>query len=195
MRISCVLNAQEARETSADLIVFPEGVSRKEIKEAYTANPDSIIVGAVVENGRSKGLLMYQHQNKINYLKVESDGRTEGSNNIQQNPIYEMPNICIGVLICRDVDHVEFACKVIDQIKSSNRELKVLCVPADMGSYWFSNDILEPKYEGVNVVLCNHTKTYQPPSRCQSFVTDIFRNKIKVQNKHEPISIQLSMLE
>ena len=184
-----MLNAQEVGGAPADLIVFPEGACHKEIQEASTKNPNSIIVGAIVEDGRSRGLLIHHGQNKIEYLKVESDDRTEGSQNVQQCPVYEMPDICIGVLICKDIDSVEFARKVIDRIKSSSCALKLLCVPADMMSDWFSDEKLPPKYEGVHVVLCNHTKTYQ--FRCQSFVTDMLGNKINVQKQHKPVYAQL----
>lgn len=197
MRISCVLNAQEVGETPADLIVFPEGVCNEEIQKTCIANPDSIIVGTEVYGGYCRGLLMHRHHNKINYLKIKSDKRTsKGSEDLLrspllQSPVYEMSNICIGVLICMDVDYVDFASTVINQIKSSNCELKLLCVPADMGSEWFSMDTLLPAHQGVHVVLCNHTKTYQFPSRCQSFVTDMFGKKIAVQNQHEPVCVQL----
>ena len=187
MRISCVLAARELNAESADLIVFPEGVCRKEIEDAELSNLDAVIAAAVVENGYSRGVLLHRGQNRIDYLKVETDGRTVGTGNHQQNPVYEFGSFCIGVLICMDIDKPDFSRTVVEKIRASSAKLKFLCVPADMGDYWFSGDSLPfpNRFEGVHVILCNHVKTHQ--ARCKSFVTDIVGKKLVVQQDHEPI--------
>ncbi len=191
MRISCVLEAAQLSMATAipDLIVFPEGVSETEVKEPCSAYPDSMIVAAITEDGRSRGLLLHQRQNQIDYLEVATDGRTIGSGNTHQIPVYESRDVCIGVLICMDVDHVAFSQSVIAAVTSSESRLKLLCLPGDMGSYWFSGDTVSSRFEGMHVILCNHTKTHQ--DRCKSFVTDTHRRKIVVQTSIEPLHIQL----
>ena len=48
MRISCAPSARGLNAESADLIVFPEGVCRKEIEDAELSNPDAVIAAAIV---------------------------------------------------------------------------------------------------------------------------------------------------
>lgn len=191
MRVSCIVRSCELNDQSVDLIVFPEGVSWKEIEEAGAARPDALIAGAVVENGRSRGILRHRGQNLIDYLKVGTDGRTEGTGNTQQHPVYVHGKACIGMLICMDIDHVAFSNAVINGIKSSAASLKLLCVPADMGSHWMAGDSLlfPQRYTGVHVILCNHIKAHQ--SRCNSFIADKEGNKIVVQRNREPIYAEL----
>jgi len=189
MRVSCVLIARELNAESADLIVLPESVCWKEIEEAELYNPDAVIVAAVVEEDHSRGILRHRGQDRIDYLKVGTDGRTVGTGNLQQNPVYEFGDICIGVLICMDIDHIDFSLTVIENIKSSSASSKFLCVPADMRSEWFGGDSLQfpQKFEGIHVILCNHAKIYQAQARCKSFITDTNSKKIVVQQDREPI--------
>jgi hypothetical protein len=189
MRISCVIAASELDAVPADLIVFPEGVCRREIEKAQSFYPEAVIVAAIVENGFSRGVLLHGGRNRIDYLKVESDGRTVGSGDHQQVPIYEFEDVCIGVLICMDVDCLLFSRAVIEKVRTSSAKLKLLCVPADMTSDWFSGDALSSVFEAIHVVLCNHTKTHQ--ARCKSFVTDMHGRKIVVQDQDEPIHAEL----
>ncbi len=191
MRVSCILSGSELNDKPVDLIVFPEGVCWNDIEETGLTHPDALIVGAVVENGKSRGILRHRGQNQIDYLKVETDKRTEGTGNTQQNPVYVHGKMCIGVLICMDIDHVEFSSAVINSVKSSSANLKLLCVPADMGAYWMNGNTLpfSGRYTGIHVILCNHVKTHQ--SRCKSFITDKEGNKIVVQNNREPICAEL----
>lgn len=191
VRISCVLTAHQLDTAPADLIVFPEGILPEEIKNAQAFHPDSMIVGAIVEDGRSRGLLLHRGQNRIDYLKITTDGRTVGSGNLQQNPVYQFGGVCVGVLICMDVDHVEFSRAVIEKIRSTSIKLKLMCIPADMGAYWFSGDRLPwpQMFEGIHVILCNHTKTHQV--RCKSFITDAHGKKVAVQSEDEPIHAEL----
>ena len=190
VRVLCVLTASELGTVEPDLIVFPEGTDCKEIKEAQSSYPNSVIVGAIVDNGHSRGVLLHRGQkNRIYYLKVETDGRTKGTGNVKQEPVYEFGDVCIGVLICMDIDHTEFSQAVIESIKSSSASLKFLCVPADMGPEWFPDDRLPfpEKFDGIHVILCNHIKTHGVVARCKSFITDTNGNKIVKQRESEPI--------
>jgi len=191
MKIACALTASEVETINPDMIIFPEGVDLKEIEQVRLSNINAIIIGAIVENDCSRGILMHRGSNKIEYLKVETDGRTNGSNDTKQNPVYEFDNICVGLLICMDIDNPDFSKIVIDKIISSSAKLKLLCVPADMGSHWFADNNLQAphKFKGINVILCNHTKTHQ--DRCKSFITDTQGRKIRVQDDKEPIYAEL----
>lgn len=193
MRISCVLAARELHSVLTDLIVFPEGICWEEIVAAQSSHPGSIIVGAIVENGCSRGLLLHRGVNRIDYLKVENDGRTIGTGNLRQNPVYVLGDVCIGILICMDIINGAFSQTVIKKIKSTPAKLKLLCVPADMADYYFSGQILATpqNFEGINVILCNHTNAH-PQDRCKSFVTDTHGKKVVVQNYVEPIHAELS---
>jgi predicted amidohydrolase len=186
MRVACVIKASELKELAAELIVFPEGVRRAEILAAQSSHPDAVVVGAVVENRRSRAALLHRGLNQIDYLKARSDGRTIGTGDARQDAVYDSGTLCIGVLICMDIDHVELSQAVIDTIRSSPANLKVLCIPADMSSDW--NVLNCPKrFEGIYVVLCNHTLSYQGISRCQSFIADTSGRRIVVQAQDEPI--------
>jgi len=169
MNVSCVRQIGNIKHGYTDLILFPEGASLGVLHKAASKYPNAIVVGAVEINKSSVGLLFHRNQEKIIYFKVTSDGRTKGSGDISQWPMYEDKNVCVGVLVCMDVNHVEFSNKVISKIRSSDCDKRIICVPADMGSDWFSNSNIGAKYKGVNVVLCNSDRTHKPG--CQHFVT------------------------
>lgn len=193
MRISCVLKAAQIDEENTDLIVFPEGVSWPEIAIAHLKYPNSIIVGAIEENGKCRGILLYNGQNQIDYLKIGTDGRTEGTENLQRDPVcelYELKNMCLGVIICMDIQLTDFVKSIITKIRLSKSKYKFVCIPADMTADWFRGDTIPTQYEGVYFILCNHTKTYLS-NRCKSFITDTHCNKIKVQEGEEPIHVDL----
>lgn len=104
----------------------------REIEAASIENPSAIIVVAIEESGRGRGVLLHHGENRIDYLKLGTDGRTSGTDNVQQNPVYETGNLCVGVLICMDIQHRAFSWAVIERVRSSECELKLVCVPADM---------------------------------------------------------------
>ena len=176
MRISCILKASEldAAALYPDLILFPEGINENEVERACSSHVDTMIVGAVTEDGRNRGLLLHRGQNRIDYLKIGDDGRTAGGEEPEQLPVFESDDVCIGVVICMDIEIKlgRFSRTVIERIRSSESQFKLLCIPADMASHWFDGDNLSSgTFDGVNVALCNHTKTHQ--ERCKSFVADV----------------------
>jgi len=189
MRISCAITANDLSADSSDIIVFPEGTSREVIHETSSLHQNAMIVGAIEEDGFSRGVLCHRGKQLIEYLKVTSDGRTKGSGNLQQSPVFESGRACIGVLVCMDVDKIEFSRCVIEKLRQSAAEIKILCVPANMGSQWFSNQELPPQYHGVYVALCNNN-TYQ--IRCKSFVADPYGRKLVEQREHEAIYVDAS---
>jgi hypothetical protein len=192
MIISCVIDANELLGMPSDIIVFPERVALGELKKAQASHPNAIIVGAVVDKGRyCRGVILHKSRNRIAYLKVLSDGHTKGSEYLQQNPVYHNADVCIGMVICKDVDQGEFTRAVVDKIRGSTAQWKILCIPANMHSDWFQADTLPfpQRFAGVYVVLCNH-KDY--PQRCKSFIADTRGAKIRIQNGIEPIRADLA---
>ncbi len=192
MRVSCVLDLKNLGAEKSDVIVFPEGISRIELQRAGSAHAASIVVGAFEENGYSRGLLLHRGQSRIEYLKVESDHlHTKGSRKTRQRPIYDRGDMCVGVLICMDVDHVEFSRAVVDAVKSSNAGKKLICVPADMAPHWFPGEtLLGPMSEGVHVAVSNGMRTHGKARR-KSFVTDTRGRIIATQKGDEALHVQL----
>src|SRR2546428_4686154 len=83
----------------------------------------------------ARNVLWHDGANRIEYWKVGTDGRTKGSGNLPQAPpVYEFAEICVGVVICMDINagFGAFCWVVTDRIRSSTRPWKFLCVPADM---------------------------------------------------------------
>lgn len=191
MRISCVTAARELDAVSTDLIVFPEGVCQEEIQQAQSSHRDAVIVGAVVESGIVRGVLQFRGLNLIHYRKIGTDGRTTGTGDHNQNPVYELRGMCIGVLICMDIQD-PFSTTVIDNIKSSSANLKLLCIPADMASAsGFDISKFPERFEGIYVIFCNHTKTHKDEDRCKSFIMNTHGKNVAPQSHGEPIHADL----
>ena len=191
MYVSCVSTDRELAGVPADVIVFPERVSLWKMEAAQRCRPHSFIAGAVVDDSYCRGVLFHRGENQIDYLKVGQDTITDGSRNLDQNPVFESGNVCIGMIICRDIQNVIFTQAVTDKIKKSQAKLKFLCVPAAMDSSWFNSESLMglEKYEGMHVIVCNHTSAHE--DRCKSFVTDTHGRKVCVQNDKEPLHVEL----
>ena len=187
MRIACVIAATELDANPTDVIVFPEGVNASELFDASAMHPESVVIGAIEEDGYSRAVMLYNGTNHVSYLKVETDGRTRGTDDCTQVPIARFSNMCVGMLVCMDVQNPMFSLKVLKALQSCSHPLKLLCIPADMGSYWFEGSTLPfpAQYSGIYVALSNHTKTHDV--RCKSFVADVHGNKICIQLNTEPI--------
>ena len=190
MNIHCVLNLAEAVTAAADVIVFPEGVSDKNLRAASVHHPDSIIAGAFVDGKHCRGALYRGGVTKLTYLKVCGDGRTLASADLNQLPVYEQgDHLCVGLVVCKDIDHPAFSRRIIEAVKSNRCRYKLLCIPADMGSEWFGSDVLPggERYHGLHVALFNNNTTY-PVVRCQSFVTDLRGRQFRVQRESQPLA-------
>jgi predicted amidohydrolase len=188
--LSCVATAAEITTETPGVIVFPEYTPSREVVAAASRQPGSVIVAAIKESNRSLGLLLHRRRNRISYLKLGTDGRTTGTGDFRQFPMYELPFVCIGVVICMDIQEVAFWHPIAKQMMLSPARTKVLCIPADMGSQWFREDLLgDPMFEGIHVVLSNHTTNKQV--RCRSFITDTGRMKIRQQVDRESIHLEL----
>src|SRR5881296_985889 len=118
--ISVVLRADEIPADSPDLIVFPEGISWDQIHFAAARHPHAAIVGGVDEGGRIRAGLWHAGANRIDYRKIGTDGRTKGSGLLPQAwPVYEFDDLCVGVLLCMDIDFAVFSRAVVERIQSS----------------------------------------------------------------------------
>ncbi len=186
LKIACVRSAQEV-PPFCTVIVFPEGAERLDLQQASIAWPTAVVVGAFADRGYSRGVLLRRGRLLVSYLKVLSDGRTHGSGNAEQMPVFEDAAICVGLVVCMDVDHVKFAAAIRARVLSSPAPIKVLCIPADMGDYWFSGDMQYTQFAGMHVALCNNTTTHL--NRYKSFVTDTGGRKAAVQRDVEPVTL------
>ncbi len=130
--VSVVLSADEIPSDSPDLIVFPEGISSNEIYTAAAHHHRAVIVGAVEEDGYMHSVLLHGGLNRIDYRKIGYDGRTKRlGDESQPTPVYEFGELCIGVLICMDVDLGAFRQNTVDRIKSSACPWKLAFIPLE----------------------------------------------------------------
>ena len=191
MRIACVLSAAELDGNAADLVIFPEGVCVSELEAAASAQPEAVIVGAIQCGPYSRGVVWHKGMDHIDYLKVGTDGRTQGSGNCDQLPVAHFPTFSVAVLVCMDIDNPHFSATVREALRASPNDVKVLCIPADMGDYWLQGDKLPfpTLYAGMYVALCNSTVTHD--SRCKSFVADRDGKKVRIQSATEPIYVDV----
>src|SRR2546427_7236896 len=89
-----------------------------------------------------------------------------------------------------DIDFAVFSRAVVERIQSSQHPWKFLCVPANMGSYWFEGSNIGAHLAGMHVIVCNHTNFHQV--RCASFVTNTTGSKIRIQeNRSEEHTSEL----
>ncbi len=104
MRIACASHAADLQDGTFDLAVLPEGTNATELLALASRNSSSIIVGAVSEGSFMRGVAIHAGENRIAYRKIGFDGRSRGSNDISQCPVFHFPDVSVAVLICLDVD-------------------------------------------------------------------------------------------
>lgn len=185
MRVECVSNSGEVLPGTPGVIVFPEYCDFSEIRKTAQAHPDAVVVGAVKDGIRSRALLVHGSRNWLDYLKVGSDGRTEGTGIVPKLPVYELPHISVGILICMDVQCGELVQRLVQRVEHSTSPVKLICIPAFMGSEWFSFPVTNAPLNRVHVALCNHPAQDRP--RCKSFIADATGAKVCQQSDREPI--------
>src|SRR5437773_9758578 len=134
--ISLVLRDDEIPADSPNLIVFPEGISWNQIHLAVARHPNAAIVGGVNEGGRIRAALWHAGANRIDYWKIEDDGRTDGfGKSPPALPVYEFDDICVGVVICMDINAAfgSFCRAVVERIGSSKCPWKFLLCASKYG--------------------------------------------------------------
>jgi hypothetical protein len=193
MLIACVHRPDEIGPKMPDLIVVPEYSASSAVRQVASACPDSVIVTAVEENGRSRALLLRQGRNRIDYLNIGTDGRSTGTGRWPSSAVCHFPHMSVGVVICMDVMDHNFLNNVIRQLRTGNARHKVLCISADMGSEWFQTDMLLGDFENVHVAMCNQPSLSEPHARLQSpsFITDTHGTKQVKRADAESICLHL----
>jgi hypothetical protein len=189
--VVCALNARDLSGLrKPDVIVFPERVAIAEIDRAEKTFPNAILVGAVQEGKFCRAVLRHHRANQINYLKVCGDRFAAGyDKRPTRNPVYTFGDVCIGVLVCRDLQIGEFTRDVANALKTSRASHGFVCIPADMDNYWFGGPTIPTReFDGVHVALCNNTTN---ENRCRSFVADQHGTKIVWQSRLEMIQLGL----
>lgn len=191
IRLSCVLSADELAGRRADIVVLPEGVAEAEIERVAQAAPHAIVVGAVERRKRSAAVLKHDGINRVEYVKMGSDGRTLGANaEPRELPVFLCSQAAVGAVICMDVQQSGWVRRIIDALAAAAAPIKLLCIPADMSGDYFQGERLQPYLHGVHVALCNHVRSY-PNHRCASFVTDAAGAKRVVQQGATPLHVEL----
>ena len=176
----------ELGDLHPNVIVLPEYSNIQEVDAVSNAYPESIVVAAVQVDRQSKGILRHLGVDRVEYPKVKSDGETDGTGKLPRTPFYEVPAICVGMIICMDVQSCVVEA-VTQAVIASKSKFKLICIPARMGEPYFSAPILiDPHYEGMHVALCN-SLTYGG-TRIKSFITDAHRTKVREQQRHEAIN-------
>src|SRR5262245_3917553 len=104
--ISLVQTAGELIGVSPDLIVLPEGTSWDEIHRVIALYTKAAVVAAVPEDGYMRGVLYRDGRNQVDYLKIGADRRlsTRCGTVTQPPPLYECGDMCIGMVVCMDVE-------------------------------------------------------------------------------------------
>jgi predicted amidohydrolase len=197
IEIACVGSALESQNLSAHIFLLPERTQADEITKMQAMHPQAIIVGAVQEENPNRGrlplcrgALLHDSTNRIDYLKVGSDGQSLGTNvEPLRFPIYETADICIAVIICMDIQvhYGAFRAKVVRRVQESAAVFKIVCVPAAMNGDWFGDATGIPcpqEFAGVYIALSN-SDYYEV--RCKSFVADPSGRYIAKQKGHEAI--------
>src|SRR5262245_36893466 len=170
MLVLCGQTRSEIGAPFPDVVLFPEYARLADITNAQAPNPSSLVIGAVEEEDqnkvlRSRAVIFHHGENRIDYLKIGTDGRTQGTNHRPERlPVYRSGAVCVGVVLCMDVQDEAFVREVADALKSAPASFKLLCIPAAMSaSTWNWSDPLGSKWEGVHVLLCNnHQAAYKP---------------------------------
>ncbi|HEX3666830.1 MAG TPA: hypothetical protein VHU23_16520 [Rhizomicrobium sp.] len=122
---------------------------------------------------------------------MNTDGTTVGTGRLPKLPVYETDDLCVGVLICMDVQIPELVRELVARVSSSLSTYKIVCIPAHMGSNWFSGPTLDVNFGNVFVALCNHTQQDRP--RCKSFIAGPHRTKTHEQLDTEPLHAELKL--
>jgi hypothetical protein len=186
MNIACAIAAENATDLFADVLVLPEGTAPAALEAATTRFPRAVIVAAIPDGRNMRAQVIVEGRNQVNYLKIRTDDRSEGVGNAPTTlPYCESRELAIGVLICKDIEEIEFVQALLQKLRSSSRPVKLLCIPADMHGDWFISEHIGG-FEGVYLALSNNNQTY-PIWRARSFIAEPRGKRIVTQIAHEPI--------
>ena len=185
MELSCAARVADIGSHKPSVLVLPERTELAELQRAQALTAESVVVAASAEGDLMRGHLLHRGINQVNYLKMLSDDVSRGTGVLPATPIYETPEFAIGMLICRDLQNPELQANVMNSLRASRSQLKVLCIPAHMGSGWFPSSRIND-FLGGFLALSNHPGT-PGDARCPSFIANPDGVRREVQNHHEPI--------
>lgn len=158
-------------ESSPDLILFPELVPESEFELACSRYPDAVVVAATQDQQVVRGRIHHRGIEKISYLKIGTDGQTNGTaEQPRVTPVYQYESGIIAIIVCMDIQ-TSLLKRVVDKLLEMPAAPKVLCIPADMGAEWFTQETLDSNYHGVWVALCNRLRA-DKSTRCESFIAN-----------------------
>ena len=194
MLLACITNPDDIGEEKPDLVVLPEYIDRAVVRRVARDNPDTVIATAVEIGNRSIGRLIYRGRNWINYRKIDTDWRTIGTGETPRCAVRHFPHMSVGLVICMDIQNPTFVHEVVRQLRLGRTPYKILCIPADMSSEWFSgSDTLLDDFEGVHVAMSDWPDDGGPMKRPQSpsFITDTHGRKVVKRAGSEAIKLRL----
>lgn len=168
MRFVCSVGIEEVKTGAPDVLVLPERTTRQEIGDAMARWPKAIIVGATEEGRHVRGHLFKDGIDRIDYLKFSYDGVSRGTNSVPASLTFEDSAIAIGVLICRDFQQAELRDAVMNQLALAKAPLRLVCIPADMGSEWFPGGSVN-LFTGAYLAVSNNRRTPNQTRR-RSFI-------------------------
>ena len=185
MELSCAARVADIGSHKPSVLVLPERTELAELQRAQELIPESVVVAASAEGDLMRGHLQHHGINQVDYLKILSDGVLRRTRVLPATPVYETPEFAIGMLICLDLKNPDLQAEVMKRLRDSRSQLKVLCIPAHMGSGWFPSSRIND-FLGVFLALSNHPGT-PGDARCPSFIANPDGVRREVQNHHEPI--------
>jgi hypothetical protein len=192
MEVWCGTSPQDLGTAQPDVVVLPEDVTMAEIEAAAERLPRAIVVGAVREGHRMRGVLWHTGRNCVDYLKVGCDGHTIGGDPPADLPILTIGDLSVGVLICLDVDPPTLRRDLVEALRAAPSQFKIVCVPAEMqAGLFFADGWVSPMWAGVVLAVSNGISRY-PTSRLASFIAGADGQKIALQQDREPVRFQLT---
>ena len=187
MNLVCSASVDEVDAASPDVLVLPERTTKAEIYAATARWPNAIIIGATEEGKYVRGHLFKDGKDRINYLKFSHDGTSDGIDSASESLTFEDDDIAIGVLICKDFQQVDLRRSVMDRLAVARAPLRLVCIPADMGSEWFPGDSVN-LFLGAYLAVSNNRRTPNHTRRC-SFVAGPDGAYLRQQSNYEAISL------
>lgn len=187
MKFVCSVGVEEVKTGFPDVLVLPERTTRQEIGDAMARWPKAIIVGATEEGRHVRGHLFKDGIDRIDYLKFSHDGVSCGTDSFPASLTFEDSAIAIGVLICRDFQQAELRSFVMNQLAAAQAPLRLVCIPADMGSEWFPGDSVNLFLGAYLAVSNNRRKPNQ--TRRGNFVVGPSGAYLKQQSNYEAIAL------
>lgn len=167
--------------------MLPERTTLDELRLARQLRSEPFVVAAVADGLFIRGYLIHKGRNQIDYLKTLPDALSLGGPALSTLPVHETPELAVGVLICRDFQNNELREAVLSRMRTSSAPRKILCIPADMGSEWFSSTDSEIKtFLGIHLAVSNNSRQADQ-TRCPSLIANPNGSRIVTQSTYEPI--------